>query len=145
MIQGCPGEPISGATAAGGSAGARSCGRAQIPPQEMNGYVSNVANQPSPVAPKPGQHVFVAEHAVAPAKRGPTDAKYVLAKLPEVRKHDFARLFRKKYRGAFKAGLTIHAGGTLGLLAVQKEELRNPGITAIQTQLGQHHPIRIRQ
>src|ERR1700730_1620935 len=131
--------------AAGGGAGLRTCGRAQNPPQEMKGYVSYVAHQPSPVAPKPSQHVLVAEHAIAPAKRRPVDAAHVLAKLPEMREHYFASLFRKKYRRAFKPGLGIRAGCPLGMLAVQKEKFRDPGITAVETQLGEHHPVRIHQ
>jgi len=108
--------------AACGGAGSRSCG-GKNPPQEINGYVLHVAPQSSPVAPKPRQHIFVAEHAVAPPKRGPVDAEHVLAKLPEMRKHYFAGFLWKKYRGPLKTGLRIHAGCPLGMFAMQEEKL----------------------
>ena len=111
------------------------------PPQEINGDVLYVTPQPSAVTPEPGQHVFVAEHAVAPAERRAVDAEHVLAKLPEMREHDLAGFLGQKYCRPFKAGLRIRAGCPLGMLAMQEQEFRNPRVPAVQTQLGQHHAV----
>src|SRR4029077_5207584 len=106
----------------------------QIPaaPPEMNDYFLHVPKHAASILPYPSRHFTIAEDAFVNRKRRALDGLQILSELPAMRKYDLSRFFGDQNRCPLKTRRRINIGGRLRVLAVEKQELRDLGVAAMQ-------------